>query len=201
MSTRAAVAYSPKDKKGPEDWVGVYSHFDGYPSGLGKKIWDLIHSKKYLGNDLHEIGSVRETKPEDVIQAFINVMIKGHKGGWSSFGEKCYCHDPSFVIRDNSSEEDETDMRLDSRVNPDPLFMEYVYILNPMRKTMTILESKHKPEDKYEKKEVSDKPAKLLKDGYWDYGHCQVKHQLLAVVDLMGKEPKWEELQGWGDEE
>ncbi len=37
MSTRGAVAWGNL-----EHWKGIYNHFDSYPGGLGKDVWDRI---------------------------------------------------------------------------------------------------------------------------------------------------------------
>lgn len=37
MSTRGAVAWGNLDS-----WTGLYNHFDSYPSGLGKDVWDKL---------------------------------------------------------------------------------------------------------------------------------------------------------------
>ena len=44
MSTRGCVAI----KKG-DGWVGVYNHFDSYPTGLGLEVWEELHSLKKKG--------------------------------------------------------------------------------------------------------------------------------------------------------
>lgn len=38
MSTRGAVAI-----KNSGGWLGVYNHWDSYPTGLGKELWDYLH--------------------------------------------------------------------------------------------------------------------------------------------------------------
>ena len=49
MSTKACIADSPTNKKGVQ-WEGIYSHFDGYPSRLGAKIWQILH-RDFIGNE------------------------------------------------------------------------------------------------------------------------------------------------------
>lgn len=53
MSTRGCVAIGT-----PKAWRGVYNHYDSYPTGLGKMLWDHIRGKdlkdfaeKLLGYD------------------------------------------------------------------------------------------------------------------------------------------------------
>lgn len=179
MSTRACVAYKTED-----GWKGVYSHFDGYPMGLGKKIWDILHAK-FIGNT-GKTGVENTGDVKSAIQSFIEIYINGHRGGWSAFGEVCYCHDPAFVMRDGVHESVVTSN------NPDPLFMEYVYILNPEDATMIILAHRGK-----EKHGPPRKEPERLPDGTVDYGHCVYWHEEIGTVNLASQwtEPDWEKLQ------
>lgn len=87
MSTRAVIA-----RVTGETWVGRYHHFDGYPTALGKGLWDLLHG--HFAGDL---------------AAMLAVLIDQHPAGWSSIVEcdfslepgiermnnkrpRCYCH-------------------------------------------------------------------------------------------------------------
>lgn len=156
MATRAIISY--KKEKG---WEGVYSHWDGYPTNLGKQIWDILHTK-FIGNkgvaDVANDGA-----PHKAIRAFVDIYINGHKGGWSSFPETCYCHDPNFVLRDGEQEN-----KLSDKDN-DPLYIEWVYIVDPITATMEILE------------------AVKVGENY--------EHKSTAIIDLLGKEPDWEAIE------
>lgn len=46
MSTNGAVAI-----KNGNGWLGVYNHWDSYPTGLGKELWDYLHQE---GIDLQQ---------------------------------------------------------------------------------------------------------------------------------------------------
>lgn len=63
MSTRAVIA-----RKTGETWEGVYHHFDGYPTGLGRALYDL----------LHPLAS------SDTLHRQVAVLVDEHRGGWSS---------------------------------------------------------------------------------------------------------------------
>lgn len=64
MSTRAIIA-RPTDA----GWEGVYSHFDGYPTGLGKKLH--TGCREQFGGD---------------VDAMLRFIIDDHLGGWSTLG-------------------------------------------------------------------------------------------------------------------
>src|SRR5262245_40639553 len=119
MSTRACIAYieRPEDESA-DRWRGVYSHFDGYPTGLGAKLWDVIRTQ-FLFNTGHT-GVANSGAVENALTSFIAVYIKGHPAGWSVFDDVCYCHDPDFVLRDGVRD------GLITSEAPDPLFIEYV---------------------------------------------------------------------------
>jgi hypothetical protein len=78
MSTRAVIARTIPDVS--DGFKGVYHHFDGYPTGLGKHLWELLHTK--FGGRL---------KP------MLRLLIDAHSAGWSTLmsdnGQpECYCH-------------------------------------------------------------------------------------------------------------
>jgi len=173
MSTRAVIAQRTEGDK----WEGVYNHFDGYPSGLGRKIWDNFQ-KIYAG----------ETQtPEADIKKFIEEVIKGHSGGWSTFPDACYCH---------TRGETDSDMRIDSE-NPDPLFHEYVYILNPEKKEMAILSSVNMTKD-FKPNGESDR-HKVIGQNEWgkvvSYGTCSYGYKKIADINLLGEQPNWDEIE------
>jgi len=171
MSTRGCIA----ERKG-DHWEGVYQHSDSYPTWLGKTIWKTIH-EKYKGD----------------AQKFINFAIHKHDGGWSSFPEICYCHG-KFAKRDGtkpgqkegvirgcecnnkpykSSNKDKDNPRCD------PLFIEWIYVLDPIYQKMAIF---------YHKGEHEKENCKLENHYNCNYVY---RHHLASVIDLMGEEPDW----------
>lgn len=98
--TRSAIA-RPRDG----GWIGVYHHWDGYPSGLGRVLWAALH-QTYRGD----------------VQRLRAAVIDDHPGGWSSFPTaRCYCHDPSRRGEPPMAPLTETDA--------EPLWIEWVYVL------------------------------------------------------------------------
>jgi len=70
--------------------------------------------------------------------------------------------------------------------NPDPLFIEWVYVVDPERRVIDILVSQG---SKKTVGPIRTHPI-LRDDGYWDYGLCAYKHIRIARVSLK-KEPNW----------
>jgi len=126
MATRSCVAY--KTKYG---WKGVYSHWDGYPRGVGKVVYDIIMQRFLLNKG--RFGVSNNASVEKKLQAFIDIYIKGHPGGWSIFGEECYCHSPEFVMRDGFVSGEITNETVDA------LSIEWVYIIDSKRGKLIIL--------------------------------------------------------------
>lgn len=60
VATRAIIAKKLKN----DEWIGVYHHWDGYPSVLGKTIWNMI---------VNEFKSVNK---------FCRYAIEEHPAGW-----------------------------------------------------------------------------------------------------------------------
>jgi hypothetical protein len=71
MSTRAVIARVTGTEG---QFKGVYQHWDGYPNGLGKKLY-MLYSK--FNHDLN---------------GMLRYLIDEHLAGWSVAGEECYCH-------------------------------------------------------------------------------------------------------------
>ncbi|KKS89313.1 MAG: hypothetical protein UV64_C0007G0016 [Parcubacteria group bacterium GW2011_GWC1_43_11b] len=155
MSTRAAIARIDGD-----GWKGIFHHWDGYPSGLGKDIWNLVRGK-FQGD----------------IEAFLHYAIEEHPGGWEvisegsfndpeEFGEAflhgCECHQKPYVPS--------RDVRkpLEEGASCDPLFLEWIYILDPKSRSMTILSHQNRGQ------------------GYM--------HFIVDIVSFDEPEPDWEEI-------
>lgn len=162
MGTRSCIGY-----KTPKGWRGIYVHFDGYPTGVGKEVWDFLK--------------------RNGVEGFI-AFLKSHQSGFSSFPEKCYCHN-----YDNGGSN--LKMVISSR-RPNPLFMEWLYIVDRETKELTVytnvvvgVKGKVRLRERY------------LKDGVWDYGHCVAKHFKVVSLSLSSdEEPNWEEIERLGDE-
>lgn len=58
MSTRGAIAV----RTSPKSWLGIYNHFDSYPTGLGAAVWKEAKKKgvKTLSKALLKCGDWRE---------------------------------------------------------------------------------------------------------------------------------------------
>ncbi len=65
MATRAIIAYTVPPQH--ESWQGVYHHFDGYPSGLGRALQQL-----YQGHFQRDSARM------------IQALILDHPAGWSN---------------------------------------------------------------------------------------------------------------------
>jgi hypothetical protein len=80
--------------------------------------------------------------------------------------------------------------------HPDPLFMEWVYVIDPEERTMTIFHSWSKYNYKQKKLkpgEVPPEEEQLDKDGYWIYpSGGAYKHVKVLELELDAKEPDWQ---------
>ncbi len=160
MATRAAIARLIAAE--PPRWEGVYHHWDGYPSYLGR--WLFLTVRETFGGNA---------------AAFLRFALS-HRGGWShiypaelpqgGYLPECYCHSrgegASMMLQGCSCHEQ------GGEASCDPIFIEYVYAIDPARRMMAILESTVGKEE-------------------------QPRHVLLAAVPLDGPEPDWQALQGF----
>ena len=175
MSTRSCLAY--KTKTGFE---GVYCHWDGYPTNRGAQIWDLLMDKFILNKG--KIGVSNDGSK--AIQSFIDIYIKGHKGGWSSFPTECHCHSPEFVMRDGFHEETMTDKTADA------LFIEWVYVIDSKNKKMEI----------YIVARTEGETEETSPDGKRKWKTPNYKHYLVCVCDIDPDKaiPNWEFVEATG---
>lgn len=167
-------------KKNGEGWEGVYNHFDSYQ--LHQDVWNEIKARKAEGMTTKEAIL-------DVIK-----LIEDNPQGFSAFPDSPYDkdRDGNMVITDKS---------------PDPLFMEYVVILDPEAETMEVLGNKIAHAESVPEFDRTS-GIRMLKHnrrykyvGYlWYYGHCVCWHRHLLTVDLNAdelpslREPEYREL-------
>ena len=196
MSTRSCIARSEGS-----GWRGVYHYSDGYPSGLGCYIFRSI--RRDWGGDAG---------------AFLNYALS-HDGGWShifpsdvveegeSFRDarmpQCYCHG-YFAQRDKIKPGDGHGVitgcqchekpyisgDYDDMPSCDPLFIEWVYVIDPDSRTMMVLKSHNEViPDSFDCLIVHLDGAReeMPKRAY--------RHRINAVVDLDGPEPDWWEME------
>jgi len=178
MSTRSCLAYKTK-----EGWEGTYCHWDGYPTNRGVQIWDILMKEFILNKG--KPGVSNDGNITKALQAFVNIYINGHKGGWSSFPDECYCHSPEFVMRDGVEDDEmETDKTADA------LFIEWVYVIDAEDKKLLIYiggraEGSHK---------------NTSANGIGEWKSLNYKHYLVESIDLNPdvKEPDWEDIESKG---
>lgn len=93
------------------------------------------------------------------------------------------------------------DNRLDyiTSENPDPLYIEWVYIIDPDRNMLHVLKQAAVGGSDFSRKRPP-RPV-MLPGRVVDYGHCAYKHVLVASLDLDGPEPDWSKLGRNEDEE
>lgn len=203
MSTRGCVAIGNTDK-----WEGVYNHFDSYPQGLGKLVYDHIK-----GRDAVDLSK------------FAAELLK--YDDWRNYlaGGKCkYCGQTGFgqphsisgqiFLCDKTPETTEDyevlrnikttgypdplakwhkhghkDRHL-TQVDCDPLFIEWVYIINVEALKMIVLthgraEGKHK--------ETSF-------DGQRTWMSPNYTHYFVCAIDLFDeREPDWDWISATGN--
>lgn len=226
MSTRGCVAI-----KQDEGWRGVYNHWDSYPTGLGKEVWDYLHQngvdlqqfakelleygdwREYLNNGVCEYCGKRLGQPVNIS----GVICLGTKGSeaeirayWEGMSwakdnpekvkqsmeqdlailkniQETGYSDPDAKYHSHATKDNNQITNLDA----DPLFIEWVYVIDPERRTMSIIMHKSDGVTKGAIREVQI----LRDDGFWDYGHCAYKHIQVAEISLNGDEPDWERIE------
>jgi len=194
MSTRGCVAIGKED-----GFCGVYNHYDSYPTGLGHEIWKELQKLKKNGT--------LDQFPQSLLafDDWRNYLNGGRCPycGKKGFGQACSISGKLFGDLDKEilnnikrtgfpdpdskyhSHGELTD-KITSE-NCDPLFIEWVYVVEVEKHRMDILCS--------------------TRDGGWheeDLGNGQTfrrpnyKHVLVTTIDLNGKEPNWKKIEQMG---
>jgi len=167
MSTRGCVAIKRDD-----GWVGVYNHRDSGPVYLGKKVWSYVQGKnlKQFAEDLLMFNTW-----DDYI-----LQMEACSHCDKKHGPRC--------IECKFRERDSDGLEHIASDDPDPLSIEWVYVVDPERRTIDILTSQ-----KSKRTTCAIRGYPILRDdGYWDYGHCAYRHARLASVHIDGEEPDWQ---------
>lgn len=197
MSTRGCVAI----KTGNMEWRGCYNGSDSHPKGLGKDLWDFLHSE--AGEDLQAVadgllectgwyeflngglceycGKVRVGYPN---------IISGKILSPSQYGEEIWANiirtgfrDPDAKYHDHETKKANV---FSKNVQKDASLIQWAYVVDPIAKQVeifTVVRAKghHIQEDRGGKLRAPN------------YQYC-----LVAVVDLNGDEPDWEKIQERG---
>lgn len=129
MSTRGCVAVRREDG----GWEGVYNHYDSYPEGLGKDVTEAVKlvPAPQLQNwclELLKCDDWREFLNDGVCEY---CGVKG-KGQPHTIGLQSHKH-----TRDEGGPP-----RHITTENPDALFIEWVYVIDPFKREIEVLENK-----------------------------------------------------------
>ncbi len=143
-------------------WQANSVFWNGSPPVLGKRLWKVLQGQ--LAKDTNY--------PTNALRLFIATYHKGQPVDWTFF---------------NDAER----QKITSQ-NPDPLFLDYVYLLNPANLTLTILASKV---SQLKAGVVHSKPSPKPKNGKWDYGHCWAWHEKVWQGKITDPEPNWEKIE------
>ena len=77
--------------------------------------------------------------------------------------------------------------------NPDPLFIEWVYVIDPKSATLHVLS--HNGKAKPKETSLKGEGCRPAGNSRWDYGHCVYWHELLGSFSLDGADPDWAKLE------
>lgn len=180
MSTRGVVAVGKIQK-----WRGVYNHFDSMPPGLGKELWQHLHQqilaegktlaeiasnillfddwRAYLGGGVCEYCGKINGQPH-TIQS--DIYMRAHHGEeFPDPGSRGHKHNSMDAAAEQITSE-----------NSDPVFMEWVYVIEPAANTVHVLASEKGAGDKW----VHVCVASLRIDGlppHWDEIECGAQYE------------------------
>ena len=202
MSTRGCVAIARGD-----GWQGVYNHSDSYPIGLGKKLWGHLQGKdlKQFAKELLSYGDWREYLNGGVCEYCGKKAGQPHSiSGVIFMGEpfspeiqrnldRTGYRDPKAKYHEHG--EGETDQMTDQTA--DPLFIEWVYVLDPGSGLVTVfgngtaaelMPGQHGTWSNPMGMQELDGTVKQFGGHYW-------VHVLVSQFSVHGPEPDWERIE------
>lgn len=183
MSTRACIARAT----GEGTFVGVYHHWDGYPSGLGATLWELYHG--FFGRDLARmLAYLIDEHPagwSTIDGADFNAKPGFHEGKFTSTGPQCYCHGGRHESAQPITQDDDAGM-------------EWAYVFDPEQRVMYVLERVYR-DDAGEGETLSGKSINLAgkhMTGMFGMGAPGKQRWADAArIELEAeREPKWDEI-------
>jgi hypothetical protein len=148
MSTRGCVAIGTG-----KEWKGVYNHYDSYPQGLGIELYEHLQGKdlNQFAEELVSFADWREYLNGGICQYCGNKVGQPHSisGVISSKGrdEAKYTEsgkwdgvypDPEAKHHSHTKQNGEAYINSNEGKH-EALFIEWVYVVNPFNKTITIL--------------------------------------------------------------
>jgi hypothetical protein len=215
----------------PDNWRGVYNHYDSYPTGLGEDLWGVLVGetteetenaegagdpvavidalarygdwREYLnGGQCQHCGKTGVGQPHsysmspDAIKwdiennqkpkhpAEIEAHNNFHETGFPDPEAKWHKHAAGEVLPFSSE-------------SPDPLSIEWVYVIDPDGTKLYILTFQSCTVEGRENGEIQNEVH--IGDGAWDYGHCVYRHALVVTLDIKPDNfPNWENIEQIG---
>lgn len=195
MSTRGGIGYYTNAER--TKWRARYQHFGSYPTGLGATIFETVMKlRDYRTFDFEKVVPDNEYTHEKwqwLIRTFCAIYVDGHPHGWSQFPEICYCHNEGHVNIREIDENGIFEQHWITDENPDPLFIEWLYLFDRENATMDV----YCHSGYSVKGQPSPEIEKINREGFYDYGHCRYRHLYVLTIDFKehreaGTEPDWE---------
>jgi len=158
----------------------------GQPHSIsGCILFASLSNRELIAREIEELENSDDPIDKEILE---NIKRTGFPD------PECKWHEHT---RDDGSSPEEHHITSDE---PDPLFIEWVYIINPIFETITVLH--HVSDPRYKGGEVKERPVRK-RGGWWDYGHCRYKHIKVATVpikDAVEGRVDWEEIERRSEE-
>jgi len=135
-----------------------------------------------------------DSYPSGLGKQLWNILDGVYKKNLHKFAKELIKKKSWIAITDQTIEHPPDDMM--THEEADPLFIEWVYIVDPEKRLLTIMA--RNIDKSYVGKEPTEN-IKVEKNGWWNYGHVKCRHDMIIQLDINGKEPDWEALEKMRD--
>jgi hypothetical protein len=195
MSTRGCIAVGTV-----KNWKGIYNHSDSYPTWMGPELWKHLIRQQLAGKTLAEIG--RDILSFDDWRNYLKAGLCEYCGQVTGQAHSIrgdiysQAHDPLKPANAYPDPEARFHQHNDLTANhyitsddPDPLFIEWVYVIDPDRNAVHVLSSKGRPV-----KNGQHRERPIIANGKTDYGSSVYWHEPIVTLSLNDK-PDWEQIE------
>jgi hypothetical protein len=195
MSTRGCIAVGTL-----KNWKGIYNHCDSYPTWMGPRLWEHLIRQQLAGKTLAEIG--RDILSFDDWRNYLKAGLceycgkvtgQAHSIHGDVYGQARYPLKPSGFYPDPEAQfHEHNDLTADHNItsdDPDPLFIEWVYVIDPEANAVHVLSHQGRTVNKGRYREIP-----VTTNGKTDYGTSVYWHEPIVTLATNDK-PNWTQIE------
>ena len=194
-----------KEGKSPEDFARELLAYDDWRAFLNKGICEYCGRHTSQPHSISGVifGRREEFKTKEDMRRYFqslpawkgrNIEIERMiQAEWQTRENIARTGYPDPRVKHHKHETGPSEKRHITSDDPDPLFIEWVYVIDLITATLHVLA--HNGHSKPANTRRAGLQSRLDGNGRWDYGHCVYWHEPVGSFPIQGPEPNWEALE------